>query len=154
MRVAQEKSTLRNQNPLGGDHAACYAAFAPLTDRRTGDIVKRLAVLLAALVMALATLAGPAFAQSAPDTQGLPTVQSRGTAEEGGVAPDRTVAVPSRSTTRGASAEAPAAQVGSANPSALAQTGLEVTTGAVLAGGLLLAGAGAVVATRRRRVTA
>jgi len=121
--------------------------------------VKRLAVLLAALVMALATLAGPALAQSAPDTVVLPDFGSRGTGDEGGVAPDRTTttpsrSTPSRSTTRGASAEAPAAQVGAGNPSALAQTGLEVTTGALLAGGLLLAGAGAVVATRRRRVTA
>jgi len=119
--------------------------------------VKRLAVLLAALVMALATLAGPALAQSAPDTVVLPDFGSRGTGDEGGVAPDRiptAPTAPSRSSTRGATDDAPAAQVGAGNPSALAQTGLEVTTGALLAGGLLIAGAGAVAATRRRRVNA
>lgn len=138
--------------------------------------MKRLAVLLATLVLALATLAGPAFAQSAadsadsnPPTRGLPDVESRGpVSDDGGVAPVPPItrvtpgapaapAAPSRSstTTRVASGGAPPAQVGgSASPSALAQTGIEVTTGALLAGGLLVAGAGAVLATRRRRAVA
>jgi LPXTG-motif cell wall-anchored protein len=96
--------------------------------------MKRIAV-LGALLLIMALWAGPAFAQSVPQGSVLPEQQERQTLPSGGGS--KTVA-------------SVAAQRASARQPALVDTGIELSTGAALAGGLLVVGGGALALSRRR----
>jgi LPXTG-motif cell wall-anchored protein len=108
-------------------------------NKGTRTDMKRLTTLLAALALA-ALVAGPAFAQptGVEDVAGIGGEQVLPRVVTPDEAPPSITAPPA------------AQQVTQAAPGQLAQTGLELSTGAALAGALVLLGGGFVLYARRK----
>jgi len=101
---------------------------------------------IGALVLIVAMVGGPAFAQSTlPEGSTLPEQQQTQTLPSSGGQASSSGSASSGSASSGSGAA-------QASSPGLADTGMQVSTGAALGFGLLAAGAGALVLARRRRV--